>query len=266
MQNNRGHTIIEVLVALLLLAITTTVALFLASSFYKHYQEITYNLDTEDALLSATFGLQRSLSLAVDIAPAAAPLNGTTQPAGAGRVLEFDGRSMSSAPGQIETIAVFLRENGGHQTPPRSDYMHTAIFYARPTPTTSGVIFIDSAKTGNLSPKYSGLFFDKIVEFSVGNFEYSTGTSPRLTSIEVSITARRFLSEKISTWSFCPAIDIANGVAGCAGADKATFKDINLKTRITFSNQIINTADPRSTLSTAPYERTFGNLYLFPQR
>ena len=256
----------EVLVASFLLAITISVASFLAVSFYKHYQEIVLNVDTEEALLGATFGIQRNLSLAVDIAEATSSLNNSVQLAGIGRIAAFDGTSMGSTPGGIETIAIFLRENGGHQTPARSDYIQTGIFYARPTPTTSGVIFIDSAKTGSLFPKYSGLFFDKVVEFSVGNFEYSTGLSPQLTSVEVSITVRRFLSEKISTWNFCPQTDIDNAVAGCTAVDKANFRDVNLKTRVTFSNQIINTSDPRSTASTAPYERTFGNLYLFPQR
>ncbi|HEY1080015.1 MAG TPA: prepilin-type N-terminal cleavage/methylation domain-containing protein [Bdellovibrio sp.] len=265
-RNNHGYTLTEVLVASFLLAITISVASFLAVSFYKHYQEIILNVDTEEALLGATFGLQRNLSLAVDMAESAVSLNNTVQPAGAGKIIQFDGRSMGATPGQVETIAIFLRENGGHQTPPRSDYIQTGIFYARPTPTTSGVIFIDSAKAGNLSPKYSGLYFDKVVEFSVGNFETSLGSDPKLTSVEISITVRRFLSEKVGTWNFCPQIDISNGVAGCALTGKATFKDVNLKTRITFSNQIINNSDPRSVVGGTPYERIFGNLYLFPQR
>ncbi len=265
-RNNHGYTMTEVLVASFLLAITISVASFLAVSFYKNYQEIVLNVDTEEALLGATFGIQRNLSLAVDIAESAVSLNNTVQAAGAGQIIQFDGRSMAANPGQVETIAVFLRENGGHQTPPRSEYIQTAIFYARPTPTTSGVIFIDSAKAGNLSAKYSGLFFDKVVEFSVGNFERSLGTDPQLTSVEISITVRRFLSEKTSDWNFCPQTDITNGVAGCSVAGKATFKDVNLKTRVTFSNQIINDEDPRSVLPGTPYERIFGNLYLFPQR
>lgn len=266
MRNNHGYTMTEVLVASFILAITISVASFLAGSFYENYQAIIQNVDTEESLLGATFGIQRNLSLVVDIEEAASSLNNTVQTAGIGKIAAFDGSSMGSTPGQIETIAIFLRENGGHQTPPRSDYIQTGIFYARPTPTTSGVIFIDSAKTGSLSPKYSGLYFDKVVEFSVGNFQYSTGPTPRLTSIEVSITVRRFLTEDVSLWTFCPKIDITNSVAGCTGANTVLFKDVNLKTRVTFSNQIINTSDPRNYLNTAPYERTFGNLYLFPQR
>jgi len=265
-RNNRGYTLTEVLVASFLLAITISVASFLAVSFYKHYQEIVLNVDTEEAILGATFGLQRNLSLAVEMAESAVSLNNTVQPAGVGKIIQFDGRSMAAAPGQVETIAIFLRENGGHQIPPRSDYIQTGVFYARPTPTTSGVLFIDSAKAGNLSPKYSGLFFDKVVEFSVGNFERSLGSDPKLTSVEVSITVRRFLSEKVGDWNFCPQMDISNAVTGCTTANKASYKDVNLKTRVTFSNQIINENDPRSVTPGTPYERIFGNLYLFPQR
>lgn len=257
-----GFTLTELMVGTVLMSITTLVFLYLAQYLYSNYNDIQSKIQTEKSLVVATYNMQKLLSLAVNLNTTAANLNGVNTPLGQGLINDYVMDSMNGAPGAIDTVGIFLREKGGYQTPGASDLAPAAIFYARPSPTTSGVLFLDVSASGvNMTPSYSGVYFDKIVEFYLSNFLKSP--SGVLTSVELSITMRRFLNETVSGWTFCPAKDIQNAVAGCTGTN-TTFKDVSRKTRITLSNQILSASNPREYSPTAPYERTFGNLYLFP--
>lgn len=266
---NSGYTLVEILVASAIFSIISLVAFFIAASFYKNVIELKENIEAEKSLVSAMYNVQKYIGLATRIRQVPGPLNGAVLAANDGQIVNYNMVSMNGQPGQIDTVALFQRENGGYQTPPASLLVPTGIFYARPSPTTSGVIFIASNPAGALTPSYSGLFFERVVEFGLRNFFFVTNSAgvSNLTSVEVHITVRRFLNERIDRWLFCPAKDITDGVAGCAFSDKAPYKDISLTTRIAITNQITAASDGRSSdPALAPYERTFGNIYLFPQR
>lgn len=265
---NLGYTLVEMLVASAIFGVTALVAFFIAASFYKNSVEIQENIEAEKSLVTAMYNVQRYIGLATKLQQVPGPLNGVSLAATDGQIVNYNMISMNGQPGQLDTVAVFQREDGGYQTPPASILVPTGIFYARPSPTTSGVIFIASNPAGTLTPSYSGLFYERVVEFGLRNFlSVSNSFGNNITSIEIHITMRRFLDERINRWHFCPAEDIKNAVAGCDTGNKAPFKDISLTTRVALTNQRTALSDGRSTDPTiAPYERTFGNIYLFPQR
>ncbi len=263
LRNRRGISLIEVLAGTGLAAATALVAAFLAITFYRYNSQNSANVESEIYLLTASRDLHRALSMAADISLEPGSLDGVSLVGGQGKIRNYIADVMGPTPGQIETVAVFMRESGGPPGLFVSKFISTGIFYARPSPKTSGVLFIVSEPGGGpLTPKYSDLFYGKIVEFYISNFYYTRGV---LTSVEFSITARRFLDSDVSKWTFCPQKDIVGGVAGCTGTH-ATFRDVVYKTRVTFSNQVVRNTDPRTSAASAPYERLLGNIYLFPQR
>lgn len=260
----KGFTAVELLIGIMLAGITLLAAFLLMFYFYRAYNEIQNKIEAEKAVTLATFNLQRALSLAVNIEASPIPFEGLNLAAtDRGKIRSnFVADTMGASPGVIETVALFLREKGGYQATARSEYTPVGIFYVRPTPTTSGVLFIDTNALGTLSPSYDDMFFQNITEFSLTN--HVNSPNGVLTSVEFSITVRKFISSDTKTWNFCPALDITNAVAGCT-TDKSTFMDITRTMQVTFSNQILNDG-LRDVTGAGPYERVIGNLYLFPQK
>jgi type II secretory pathway pseudopilin PulG len=267
----RGFTLVEALVGILLSGATLLVIFTLAFEFYKSYTEISNRIETEKSITMAISQLQRTLSLAVNVDPVTTSLDGVSVGlASTGKILDYaTGNVMGATPGKVDTVALFVREKGGHQTPPASEFGPVGIFYARPTPRTSGVLFINVDSSGSaMVPSYSNIFFEHIVEFTMTNFHRSPGATPadqRLTSVEVSLTMRKFISSDTKTWNFCPPTDIANAVAGCTGI-VGSYKDITRVMRIALSNQIVADTSPRDKTAASPFERVFGSIYLFPSR
>jgi prepilin-type N-terminal cleavage/methylation domain-containing protein len=265
-KSEQGFTLIEVMISVFLTSIVASVAFYLMYFFYLNYHAVQGKLQTEQSLVQSIYQIQRVLSLAVDVKSAPGSLNGAVIALGQpGEIRDLAVTSMGGTPGQIDTMAIFLREKGGYQAAPNmmSEYAPAAIFYARPSPTKSGVVFLDVNSTGVMSPDFGDSFFDKVVEFSITNF--ISNTTPTLTSVELSITMRSFLESNPRGWNFCPQADITAAVGGCSSPLFTSFKDINRKVRVTFSNQVIRAKSPRFPQNlTAPYERTFGQIYLFP--
>lgn len=266
-KNERGFSLVEGMIATMLLGGTTLLASMLLLSLMRQKNEIHTNVDAETALLMGVYNLQKTLSLATKLEVVAGSLDGANRLAGEGAIRDYVMDSMNGNPEKIDTVAIFLREVGGHQATPRSDLIPTGIFYSRPGPKKSGVVFITQNTSGALQPSLSDAFFDKVVEFSITNFYYA-GVAPnrRISSAELFFTIRRFLTDDVAKWNFCPKKDIQNNVTGCATTNSATFNDVSFKIRVSFSNQILADSDPRNANANSPFERTFGSLYLFPQR
>jgi type II secretory pathway pseudopilin PulG len=260
-----GFTLVETLFGIALAGVTLLVAFVLMHQFYRGYIEIQEKLETEKALTMAFSILQRQLTLAVNVERSTTSLNSVSIAANApGKILEYNGTSMAGVGGQIDTIALFVKENGGFQTPPSTSYAPVGIFYRRPTPTTSGVLFIDGSTLVSKTPSYSQPFFSSIVELTTSNFDFAPGGA--LTSMEFSITMRKFLESDTRRWVFCPQVDIDNNVGGCVVPGAVSFRDATRTMKVTFSNQILRTTTARNLNSNSPFERVFGSLYLFPYR
>lgn len=270
--SRKGFTLVEILVGIGLGSIVMVVAFTLIFFFNENYVMIENKIQTERALIQATYNIQRSLALAVNISDSLGAINPgkTLAPTDSGLVRNFNATTLGGNAGTVETVAMFLREKGGYQvapTPLKGEYAPTAIFFLHPTPTKSGIIFLDVNTTGVMTPGYNDVFFERVVEFSVNNFLFSNTPVPILTSVEVSVTMRNFLSPDPNRWLFCPPADVSpTPIGACNLPNMASFKDNNRKVRVTFSNQVIDNTSPSADPSnpSAPFERTFGQMYLFP--
>mgnify|MGYP001423346280 FL=1 len=183
---------------------------------------------------------------------------GRIRDAGGGAPLVYDQIGDIAAPGWA-TLAIFQREMSpaNFGTP-----IKTAVFFRRPEPTTSGMIFIDpgSNTAADMRPNYSDEFLDRIVFFRMEKRRHATLNVT--TRLDFTIRFRYHLaSTRTTTW--CPQLDRDNLVAGCTNV--ATYRDIERNFSVLLRNNLVRPAGAASMASTgsAFEERVLGNLFFF---
>ena len=150
--------------------------------------------------------------------------------------------------GVVDNVAGFLREYGRMESRIRP----SAIFYNRPTPTTSGVIFLIRGTAGvPMTPTYRQIYIDRVVEFSLDNF--TAVRNNRLSSADVRITIRKYMRNAPRQWRWCPPANMAD--PSCATT--VPFRDMTRMMKIAFRNNDIWPLDP------ANQSGIFGNIYFF---
>lgn len=198
-------------------------------------------LAAEQEAMEAVVKVTNFLVQGIDIEQRAARAWGT------GSYLEnYDGTNGFT--GTIDTVAGFLREFGRMESRIRP----SAIFYNRPSPTSSGVIFLIRGTAGAaMTPTYRQIYIDRVVEFSLNNF--TVVRNNRLSSADVRITIRKFQRNAPIQWRWCPP---ANG-ADPSCQTTIPFRDITRTMKVSFRNNDLWPLDP------ANQSGIFGNIYFF---
>lgn len=257
---NHGFSLIELVIGVGVAVFLTLVVAASVISFHKYFFQSIEAVRTEEEILSASVALQNYLSFAVNIdRTGAAIAGGTALGTGRGRIREVLIDSMGGVTTNPTTnMAVFVRETGLNGD--RSQLTPSAIWYQQPSPTRSGVLYLDNGANDPMTPGRDDYFFGRLVEFGFTDFEYS-GPANALSSLQVTMTFRVFLSGEAGDWNWCPAVDIDNGFAGCDTG--ASFRDIRRTFRLSLRNQVLG---PNQRVEDGPVERLWGNLYFFPVR
>jgi prepilin-type N-terminal cleavage/methylation domain-containing protein len=291
----RGFTLVELMVALAISGVTMLVAATLITTLYGRYFQVYNRASAMESLMGAAYNLRQMLGLAVNITLQPAAFEGglayTGSTAGSiGYLLNNNGGSTTfdhitdcnggTGGNGIRTVALFTRDVGGQggngvggaAIQATSTLMPTGIFYMCPTLTTSGVLFIDpgtvqpSTSTAVLTPSYSKLYFDRLVQFDISNFITASNTNV-LTSVQISIVARSFYgtpTPQQMTW--CPPQDISAGSNGCTAAyikGMTAFRDTTETFQVTFSNQSLG-INPMDMSGASANQRVTGNIRFFP--
>lgn len=207
----------------------------------------------QENLLQLTYLLRSQIAQAVDLRLAAGnfiPSNYNLTAPNTGQMVQY--RRPAGNFGQVDTLGVFFREAGA---PGTSDLRPTGMFFQRPTPTTTGVFYIDTL-SASPAPDFDDNFFDKMVEFEADNPQVG-GTPARLRSMDFRIVMRFFGDPDTTRWRWCPKADIDAGVFDCR--PQVPYHDLEQVVRVSFRNNVINDTSP----FTGTPERVFGQLYFY---
>lgn len=262
MLNKKGISLIELIVGMSigLIGLFAVVSLFrFGSDGFMHSMkkaESKEYLSTLAHRFSTIFTYSQNL-----VGVSVPPLTTNIALGAPGQVLLGSWTSLTTTtPGTWITVANFRRELGffantaGNR---RSQFKQTGIFYFTPTPTTSGVLFINYGNSTPMVPSYSDVYIPKVTEFKIDSPTYANSY---LTNFRVQITIRDFSSGGPQDWRWCPVDDIGV-VANCSTA--ANFKDLKQDFYITVANTVLAVPDVvNNSLTTS--ERILGPVYMFP--
>lgn len=269
MLNKKGISLVELIVGMSigLVGLLTVVSLFrFGTNGFMHSvkkAETKEYLSTLAHRFSTIFTYSQNL-----IGVTVPPLTTNIAAGNPGEVLLGSWNSLTTtAPGTWITIANFRRELGffadiaGNR---RSQFKQTGIYYFTPTPTTSGVLFINYGGSGAtpMTPSYSDVYIPKVTELIIDSAQYSNPVAgvTYLKSFRVQIAIRDFSSGGPAQWRWCPAGDMSI-VANCSTT--ALFKDFKQDFYVTVANTVLAVPDAvNNNLTTA--ERVLGSVYMFP--
>lgn len=269
MKGQKGFTLSELVTSMGVFSILVLIASVLSSWAIYRYYSVRDRLIAEGLAYRAEATFRNVFGQAVDVdyTVGTVPQSLTGRSGvifhnavmGRGRGFMFDRNSITPV---WSRIATFYREQGtGIGTAARSQLMKTAIFYRRPSGTTSGVIFFDlsSPATSNalVSPGYDDFFVDRVSTFGMTKFSHPL--HDQTTSVEVLLRFRYHTFAGRGT-NWCPQRDIASGAAGCGV--QTTWRDLERRFVVVLSDNLLKTSGYRSSAVNTE-ERTLGNLYLF---
>ncbi len=186
-------------------------------------------------------------------------------PTSTGRIRTYTFNTGVNNNASVDTIAVFAREVGQSRigVPGRSQHVRSGIFFQRPTPTTSGVLYFSDAQpaAADILPSRASTFFPRLVEFRVFNpvSRNVTGGGPRMLSVDMEFVIRKFFLVRGNQPSWCPWADRALGICGVGNNNLAnqSFQDYRKTIRLTFRNNNI------ASNFTAAFYSVAGFTYLF---
>lgn len=259
---NKGFTLSEIMVAVFM---TSVGFLALSTIVFFTFQQFHYlrdRLEAEASAARAESMFKTYLGQAVDVSMSNLPNNNwnisTTNPIGRLRA-NFVWDRIAASPNNWNTLAVFVREGGGNG--PTQNYggtpMKTAMWYRRPSPTTSGVIFLNVGEQGGaMSPSYGGLYADRITYLAMEK----VGTGNRVTNVRVQIRVRYHRFSRFGT-TWCPTQDIVNGTANCN--NQVSYFDIERSFNVVLRNNLIKAAGTAGPNGSLREERTLGHVYFF---
>lgn len=262
MRKNLGFTLMETVIALAIGTIVATLAATLITLLSNRFNELTGRLDAQVTAAHAEVVLRSYFSQAVNIVDTGLTTNTIPSPAGEIRD-NITYTTISAAPADWTTLAIFWRENStGQATTNFSALRQTVMWFRRPTLTTSGVLVISSRLadgTGNpVAPVLGDDVIDRVSELTITK----NITRNVVASVDINLAIRYFYSQA-GGFNWCPALDVQSGAHGC-GAVKSNFKDLKRSFRITVMDNLVKAdgvADPNS--PTKSEERVSGGIYFF---
>ena len=249
MKNQKGFTLVELVVGAGLVGMIGLILGALIIYSTGRYHEVRERLEAELAAARAENILRYYFSSAIAFDSTAAPGANV-----AGGILDFDWDQIADPGANWSLLATFWREDstqrGGAATGggtyggwPRA----TAMWYRRPSRTTSGVLFIDGGNSRlAMQPSYNeqgGGFIDRLSTLQMTKVAHDR--HPSLTAVDIRFTIRYHTSHS-NGFNWCPVLDINANASGCGGAGpRAAIKDIERSFRILLQNNLLQ---PISTL------------------
>lgn len=255
LSNSKAFSLVELLVATVLNGI---VILAMGTVYFQVTQTQQNMLEEKkglDTALRAGYYLQNLLTQAVGLSWAGP--NNLNMASGTGQLRQYYWDSNLVSAQDVHTLGIFWREAAGSaQT--RSLFRATGLYFQPPTPTTSGVLFIDTGDKldagGNplLAPEESDISFDSFVSFRISQPSVRVGGS--LAAVRIQYVIRTFRSSN-AAMRWCPAANM--GIGPCVY--DGVFKDHPVTLNILFRNNSLGPA----TNSSVGVERLFDQLYFF---
>lgn len=268
----KGFTLTELMIAATIGGILILIISAIAIIGFTQMNSLKDRLAAEENVTRLELLLRQTIGQAVDITGTnityASPYAVSTRNGGLRASFNWTDMTQGS---NWNVIGHFLRESGGSGLQTSDDgnmgnLMPTAIFYRRPTATTSGVLFFNLGRAitatnpnyPSMSASYSEPFIDRIsllqMEKNV-NVSYNKVTSVRF---RVSIRYHEFGS---SARVWCPVQNINAATAGCVTT--ARYRDLQREFTILIRNNLLKSAGAAGLTGSTSEERTMGPLYFF---
>lgn len=162
---------------------------------------------------------------------------------------------MSDLAGNWATLGVFIREMGMGTD---SDLRSAAIWYRKPTPNTSGVVFFDVGNDTNtpMVPDYGDNYVSGITRLEFQRRD--VGAPAQLSALRINFTLR-YQKRTDAGVNWCPQADIDNAVAGCV-TPGVLYNEISRNFEVVLRNNFRSINGVNGTLGEV---RTLGRLYFF---
>lgn len=281
----RGMTLLEVMITLLIVGFFALISAQLAKQAQSVYLKTSDQIEAEESLLKAEYYLRRYFSYAVGDNALEDPADSTSLPKGITVITSGTAQmnqlydSVNDAgensldqlntDSSVDVIAYWVREEGNKAADGVSDFKRTALFYMRPSPTKSGVLFFDQGADSTLKADYSRLFVDRLVNFSVDALRQPS--TQRLSALRFSITVRFFVGTDPVNYRWCSEKTKSQDSKCIPGDAPFNYKDITKEIVVTLRNHVIAQSsqnptyvDPQDGKTKSNFERAFGSLYFFP--
>ena len=283
-RSNRGFTMGEILIASGLLAGVGLLVVSIIQNVAKTNIVLTKGQNSLYSITQAHYGLLVNLNQAINLENGD-PSGFTLTTASSGRIQAYDSslRPQSSTANaataaNIDTLAVFHKEGRRSQDPLEYSLNEAVgIYFQRPTPRTSGVLYISKSAVNSGAvtlapfqdnaafPNLRGTFFPDLTRVEVGNLRVIPGTN-RLSGLTITLHGRTFSYGQAGEYRWCSA-NYMTSESSCNSGQMVPYKDIQRIINISFRNNTIfggtlgssSPIGPGSTIE----ERVLGPVYYF---
>lgn len=263
-----GYTLTELLIATAIGGVLIVIISIIAIIGFTQMSSLRDRLAAEESLDKVELYFRSTLGQAVDVAAADLAIGAFpfAVPGWTGNLSgNFQWDQIADTPAAWNAIGYFYREIGGSGAQAVQSVggtlRPTAIFYRRPESTgTAGVLFFDNGETTTLTPDYSDLFVDRITYLAMDKNINTTYVPNKVSSVRIRVSVRYHdFGIPLRTW--CPTLDITNGVAGCDNGSK--FRDLDREFTVLIRNNLLKTAGTASITGSLSEERIMDSLYFF---
>lgn len=270
MRSNRGFTLSEILVSLVVVSVGMAALCTLALLGFNEFLYTKNKLEAQSEAMRFQYLMTAYFSQAVNVrVDPAAPNPPTNGVIGEVRDVNFTDVSPPAATAP-QLIATFLRDVGGRGTIANvnnvaGDYRETAIWWKRPetgalnSQRTSGVVFFDGDPGGTspaLNPSYDDQYVGRMTELQLTQEVGGSGNN-RVSAVRVRAVFRYMRPGTGINW--CPEAQIVGGTANCA-INGTVYRDYETSFRVVLRNNVVD--DVSVTGNPVP-DRPLGLIYFF---
>jgi hypothetical protein len=275
LRSSKGLSLVELLVALGILAIVTIALAGLSSQMASDFKTASERVSQEEAADEIVYHLKQVLSNAVELVdPDGDPVGKNSVSNKYGQIAPYELLASwdpsASAP-KAEPLALFFRDALPSITitavPDDSQrFVPIGIYFIRPTPTTYGVLTIDlgDKDTTSLPSKAPALRFTHLVNLKLHDFAIesvansSGGVDRKVASFMVTFTTRVFKAGHEQEAKWCPPPKMGSGPC----VTSTYYHDLTKSFEVVVRNNLLGPSTSRRISRTDP---TSGKTYYDPE-
>lgn len=260
--NARGFTLNELLIASGIGSVLILIVSGIAVIGFTQMNNLKDRIAAEENLNRIELLLRSTIGQAVDVSgtdmTTTSPVNVASWTGAL--AANFVANQISATPNWT-MVGHFYRETGGSGLQSSTDgsqgtLQPTAIFYRRPSATTSGVLFFNMGATSSLTPNYVDPYVDRISYLEMQKNVNSTFNKVTSVRFRVSI---RYHDFGIPTRTWCPVADIQGGIC----VTDAKYRDLDREFTILVRNNLLKSSGTSGLTGSTAEERVMGFLYFF---